>query len=58
MNYLQLLRKNLIYDKYIELIDGSVIAVRPDPSVTTPILRKILEWRKSGIQFDDIIDRL
>ena len=24
-------------NNYIELIDGSVIAVRPDPSVTSPI---------------------
>ena len=39
-------------------IDGSIIAVRPDPSVSTSVLIKIFNWLKSGILFNDIIDTL
>ena len=42
----------------VENPDGSVSAQLPNPAVTEEVLKRILQWKTSGLSDDDIIKNL
>ena len=48
----------MCYVDYTEQPDGSISAQLPNPAVTEEILRKIVQWNRSGLSNDGIINNL
>lgn len=38
--------------------DGCIKAECPNPAVPECVLQDVLEWKRSGVSTDDVIDRL
>lgn len=38
--------------------DGCISAECPDPAISQTILKEVWEWKRSGVNTDDIVDRL
>lgn len=47
-----------LYFVYIVKGDGTVTAEYPDPAVSNHTLCEVLEWRRSGVDTSEVVDRL